>query len=111
VLLGKGFDNSVPVLRLLSLLAPLVAGSIVLGIQWMLPLRLDKEFNVIMLSAGALNLALALLLAPRYQQMGMAVSVVLAEILVTGSMVVLLRRRKLDPWADMPEVEVREAAA
>jgi PST family polysaccharide transporter len=105
LLLGKGFENNIPVLRLFSFLPPLIAGSNVLGIQWMLPLRLDKEFNLIILSAGALNLALALLLTPRYQQMGMAVSVVLAEILVTGSMVLLLRRRKLDPWSAVPEME------
>jgi PST family polysaccharide transporter len=109
VLLGKGFSNSVPVLRLLSILPVLISVSNVLGIQWMLPLRLDKQFNTIILSAGALNLVLALLLTPRYHQMGMAVSVVFAEMLVTVSIVAFLRRRKLDPWAEV--VEVEEAAA
>jgi len=109
LLLGKGFSNSIPVLRLLSILPALIAVSNVLGIQWMLPLRLDKEFNTIILSAGALNLILALLLTPRYHQMGMAVSVVFAEMLVTVSIVLFLRRRKLDPWAEIQRAE--EAAA
>lgn len=108
-LLGRGFESSIPVLRLLSLLPPLIAGSNVLGIQWMLPLRMDRDFNTIILSAGALNIILALLLTPHFHQTGMAVSVVLAEMVITGSMVVLLRRRKLDPWSAMPELE--EAAA
>ncbi len=109
LLLGRGFENSIPVLRLFSLLPPLIAGSNVLGIQWMLPLRLDKEFNLIILSAGAVNLILAFLLAPRYRQIGMAVSVVLTEMLITASILLLLRRRKLDPWRAIPEVQ--EAAA
>jgi PST family polysaccharide transporter len=104
-LLGRGFENSIPVLRLFSVLPPLIAGSNVLGIQWMLPLRLDKEFNMIILIAGAFNLALALLLTPRFQQIGMAVSVALAETLVTASMVLLLRRRRLDPWSARPQVK------
>ncbi len=70
LLLGRGFENSIPVLRLFSLLPALIAGSNVLGIQWMFSLRLDKEVNVIITSAGALNLVLALLLTPRYHQMG-----------------------------------------
>ncbi len=51
----------------------------------------------------------ALLLTRHYQQMGIAVSVVLGEILVMGSIVLLLRRRKLDPWGVVPEV--KEAVA
>jgi PST family polysaccharide transporter len=98
VILGRGFENSIPILRLFSLLPAMIAGSNVLGIQWMLPLRLDKEFNAIILSAGVCNVVLALLLTPHYQQMGVAVSVVLAEILVTGSILRLLLRRRLDPW-------------
>jgi hypothetical protein len=41
--------------------------------------------------------------------MGMAVSVVFAEMLVTVSIVLFLRRRKLDPWAEIQRAE--EAAA
>lgn len=104
-LLGRGFDNSIAVLRLFSVLPPVIAGSNVLGIQWMLPLRLDRELTLIVLGAGALNITLALLLAPHYQQMGMAASVVIAEALITASTIVVLRRRKLAPWTAVSEVE------
>lgn len=111
LLLGKGFENSIPVLRFFSLLPALIAGSNVLGIQWMLPLRLDKEFNTIILIAGALNIALAFLLTPVFQQSGMAASVILAEALVTASMAILLRSRKLDPWCVKPVATESEVAA
>lgn len=98
LLLGHGFELSVPVLRVLAVLPPMLAASNLFGIQWMLPLRMDREFNRITILAGLLNVGLALILARRYGAMGMAVSVACAETFVTLSTVVALRRRGLDPW-------------
>jgi len=91
------FDPTVPVLRVLALLLPLIAASNVLGIQWMLPLGLDHVFNRIILAAGVLNLSLAYWLAPRFAEMGMAWAVVIAEAFVTFIMYAYLRWRNLDP--------------
>lgn len=97
ILLGPGFEPAVPVLRVLSLLPVLLALSNVFGIQWMLPLGLDRAFNTIIVCAGLLNLALALLLAPRFSAAGMAWSVVIAEAFVTAVIYLVLRLRNLDP--------------
>jgi polysaccharide transporter, PST family len=97
VILGNGFQPAVPIVRILSLLVPLVACGNVLGIQWMLPLGLDRAFNRIILTAGFINLFLALILAPRFKDTGMAWAVVIAETFVSASMYVFLRSRKLDP--------------
>ena len=97
ILLGEGYEPAVPVVRVLSLLLPLIALSNVLGIQWMLPLGLDRPFNSIILGAGFVNLSLAVLLAPRLAQLGMAWAVVISEALVTGGVYLLLRKRALDP--------------
>ena len=90
LLLGPGYEASVPVLRAMSLLVPMIALSNVLGIQWMLPMGLDKLFNTIIITAGALNLVLALFMAPTFGIMGMAWSVNIAETYVTVSMFVTL---------------------
>lgn len=97
VLLGQGYEPAVPVLRLLALLLPIIALSNVLGIQWMLPLGLDRNFNVIIVSAGLLNLVLAVLLAPHFGPMGMAWAVVISEAFVTLAMYAVLSRRGLSP--------------
>jgi PST family polysaccharide transporter len=97
MVLGPHFGPSVPVLRLLALLVPLVAFGNVLGIQWMLPLGMDRAFNKIILAAGFINLVLALVLAPAYTDMGMAWAVVLAETFVTVTMYLVLRSKNLDP--------------
>jgi PST family polysaccharide transporter len=105
ILLGSQYGPAVQVLRILALLPPLVALSNVLGIQWMLPLRLDRAFNTIIVASGIINLSLATALAPRYAAHGMAWAVVGAETFVTIAMCVVLRRWKLDPVGDWPKAE------
>ena len=97
VVLGPGYEATVPVLRLLSALLPIVGASNVLGIQWMLPLKLDNAFNKIIIAAGLVNIGLAVVLAPLYGATGMAASVVTSEALVTTMMAVVLWRRGLAP--------------
>jgi PST family polysaccharide transporter len=108
VLLGAKFDPAVPVLRVLALLLPLIALSSVFGIQWMLPLGLDRPFNRIILTAGALNVALAVLLAPRFGEMGMAWAVVTSETFVTAGVYWFVRHRGLDPmtFSAAPKEEI-----
>jgi PST family polysaccharide transporter len=78
-------------------LPPLIALSNVLGIQWMLALGLDRLVNVVVISACVLNVVLAILLVPRYLEVGMAVAVVASETLVASGLYAMLRMRNLDP--------------
>jgi polysaccharide transporter, PST family len=87
VVMGPGFAEAVPVLRVLSVLPPLLAITHSVGLQWLLPSGRDAEVNRIILSAGALNLILAILLAPHFAHLGMAWAVVCAETLVCCWMV------------------------
>lgn len=99
VILGPAYAPAVPVLRVLALLPPLIALSNAYGIQWMLPLGLDRPFNTIIISAGFINIGLAVVLAPRLADIGMAWAVVCAETFVTGGIYALLRWRGLNPGA------------
>jgi PST family polysaccharide transporter len=97
VLLGPGFENAVVVLRILSILPPLIAASNVLGIQWGLALGLDRLVNLVMVGAGVLNVALAFVLVPHLYHVGMALSVVLSEAFVAAGLYLMLRLKHLDP--------------
>lgn len=99
MVLGGEFAAAVPILRILALLPPLIALSNVFGIQWMLPLGMDRAFNTIIVLAGLINLGLAVVFAPLFGGVGMAWAVVSAEIFVTGGIYILLRLRKLDPMS------------
>ncbi len=72
LLLGPEFQPAVPVLRVLALLCPLISVNTVLALLWLLPRYLDARLNYVTLLAGAVNLALALFLAPRGTHVGMA---------------------------------------
>jgi PST family polysaccharide transporter len=107
VVLGPGYGPAIPVMRVLSLLLPAIAVSTVLGIQWMLPLGMDAVYNKIIISAGFLNLALALCWATRWQQMGMACAVVVSEYVVTIAVCIVLMRRKISPFNESSALHFR----
>ncbi len=98
ILLGPGFQPAVAVLRVLALVAPLAAAGNVLGIQWMLPLGLDRQFVRIVVCAGLLNVGLAVWLAPTLGAVGMAWAVVGAEAAAAAGMWLFLRVGRLDPF-------------
>ena len=92
-ILGAGFETAIPILRILAFIAPITALSSVLGNQWLLPLGLDISFTISVWTAAIINLIGVALLTPVWQQNGMAVTVVIAEItFVAVSLFVLWRR-------------------
>jgi PST family polysaccharide transporter len=84
---GSNFSPAVTVLRIFALLPPLLSVTYSVGLQWLLPHGQDGVVNRIILTAGALNILMAFAAAPRFQHVGMAVSVLLAECFVCASMV------------------------
>ena len=98
LLLGPGYGPAIPILRLLSTLLPIIGLGTVLGIQWALPLGFELPFSGLVLLAGVVNVALALLLVPRLGGMGMASSVVIAEALVAGGLLLLFHRKGGSLW-------------
>ncbi|MBI1910228.1 MAG: oligosaccharide flippase family protein [Deltaproteobacteria bacterium] len=99
IALGKQFGPAVQVLQILALLPPLTALSDVMGIQWMIPLHLENVFNKIILSAGLLNLALVVILTPRFAHLGMAWAVVISELMVTSSLALYFKKRGFNPFS------------
>jgi PST family polysaccharide transporter len=89
---GADFGPAVIVLRILSLLPPLLAITHSVGLQWLLPLGRDAEVNRVVLTTGAFNLVLAVLLAPHFAHEGMAWAVVCSEALACASLVILTVR-------------------
>ena len=99
MLLGSGFSDSLPMMRVLSLLPFLIATGIGFGNQWLLPRGNDKLFNRVVLVAGALNILLAVLFVRRYSGMGMCIAVVLAESFIAVAFAVIAFRTGLFPKA------------
>jgi PST family polysaccharide transporter len=94
--LGHQYIQAVPVLRILALLPPLIAVNTAMGLQWMLPLGLEKSYTRVLLYAGALNLLVAASLGLRFAHIGMAWTVVGSETFIAIASYIMLRRRGLD---------------
>jgi PST family polysaccharide transporter len=95
VLLGPQYGPAVTVLRILALLPPLIGFGTVVGIHWAIPLGLDRSYNRFVLTAGVVNLVLALVLVPRYGAVGMASAAVMAETVVESGLAWLYVRHLL----------------
>jgi polysaccharide transporter, PST family len=99
IILGHDFLASASVLGILSLRAPAVALTNVLGFQWLLALGMEKSFQRITLFSVVLNLLLAISFAPKYTFNGMAWCVVISQTVAAAGIFLVLRYRKLNPLA------------
>ncbi len=79
--LGAGYDEAVPVLRLMLLLAPLLGCDMVLGAQVLVPLGLERAQTLVQWGAALLGLPLAALLGARFGLAGGALLPVAVEAL------------------------------
>jgi PST family polysaccharide transporter len=109
IIAGPEFLPAIPILRILALMPALIAFGQAYGTQWMLPLGMDRAFNSVMLLAAVLDITLALILAPRYADVGMAWVAVATEAVIAIGFYLVLRFHRLDPLRHMIRSE-REAA-
>lgn len=105
LLFGPSYSEAAHFVRILSCLAPLIGISNVLGLQWMLPRRMERQMNLILGAGAAVNLLLAWLLAPGRGAEGMSWAVVGAETAITAGVLLSLLRAGGLPWAGMRKQE------
>lgn len=86
------------VLQILAALPFVICLSNILGIQTMLPFGLTKPFSRILILSSICNVALILILVPRYSYIGSAISVLITECFVTTMMVLYLQRNGIYVW-------------
>jgi len=94
---GPEYGAAVAVMRVMALIVPLIVLNAALVSQWLVPHGLDRPLNVVILSATALNLALALTLAPRFGALGMAWVTVAVEGYILLGLWWALHRNGLKP--------------
>jgi len=92
LILGKEYSNSIVVLKILSIHPFLIGLSNIFGVQTMLSFNRKKPFQNIVLSAGILNILIALILVPLYKYIGSAISVTITEMFVTLSTLIYLQK-------------------
>ncbi len=91
------YQPAVTVLRVMALIIPLIVLNAALVSQWLVPQGLDRPLLAVVVSATAINLALALIFAPRYGALGMAWVTVAVEAYILCGLLWVLRREGLRP--------------
>jgi PST family polysaccharide transporter len=98
-ILGGQYMRSLDVIRILAPWIFINGVTNVWGIQVMIPFGYDRAFFLILLLAGLINIILAIPLAAAFQEIGMAISVLLSCTFVTVAQPVFLySKAKISPW-------------
>jgi polysaccharide transporter, PST family len=109
---GPGYEEAAPVLRVLALVIPLIIINDALAAQWLIPHGLDRSLSLTILLAAGLAVALALLVVPTYQAIGMAWVTVTVELFILAGLVLALARHHRSTLAGraVPAADRRLAA-
>jgi PST family polysaccharide transporter len=112
VLLGADARGGVPaVIRILAPLPFLVGLSNVFGVQVMVNFGLKSLLARILLTAGVLNILIAVLLAAPLRHTGVALASLTTEVFVTLVIILALRRRGVRVFQAQPDVDGRGVEA
>jgi len=98
IIFGTGYEETIISLKILSLLPFIVSMSNILGIQWMIPLGMDKQFLVIIFFASLINILLIVILGSKFFHVGMALALVLTELIISLFLFTTLLDKKLNPF-------------
>ena len=93
LIFGIEFQQSIVLLRILSIVPFLVSVSNVLGIQIMLNIDLKKEFTAAVSSISIIGLCLTYVLINNYGMIGAAISVVIIEAIVALTFYIILKQK------------------
>ena len=79
LIFGLKYAPSIKVLQILSILPLIICMTNVLGSQTMIPMEMNKQYTIILILAGCLNLVMIFTFVPKYSYIGSAWSVVTTE--------------------------------
>lgn len=90
VALGPGYEQAVPVLRILLLLLPILSISIPLTAHWMFPIGMDRLVTKVTVSGGLFHIPVAVLLGYQFGHVGIAWAFVVTESLILAVFMTML---------------------
>lgn len=89
---GPGFNRVIPILSILSFLILAIGISGVTGTQYLIPTKRQNTFTQTVLIGAAFNFVCNLILIPLYGAVGAAIASVLAELIIAGVQLIIVRK-------------------
>ncbi len=96
IILGEGYENSIIILKTLSVIPFLYSLSNFLGVQILLPLNYSKKYASIMFFALIVHTSFALILANYLQAIGSAIAIIIAEMFTITVLFISVKKIKLE---------------
>lgn len=89
---GEGYAKVAPLMNIISPIILLIGLSNVIGVQYLLPTKHQKEFTLSVIYGSAVNFILNLVLIIKFQAYGTSIATVCAELVVTVTQFYFVRR-------------------
>lgn len=90
---GKGFDEVVPIMQIMSLIVLFIGFSGVIGNQYLLATKKQKEFTESVILGCVINFVLNLILIAKYKSIGATIATVIAEFSVMAIQFWFIRKK------------------
>ena len=95
IVLGPEYRTSLPIFRILTFLPLIIFFSNAFGIQILINLGFNKEFTKVVLSAGIISIMLSFIIVPIYFEIGLAIIMLLVEVIVSLGLIKYVLRNAL----------------
>lgn len=89
--LGEGFEKAIYITYVISPIILMIGLSNVIGVQYLLPTKRQKQYTTSVIIGAVTNLILNAVLIPRFKAVGAAVGTIIAETTVTGAQLYFIR--------------------
>ena len=89
---GDGYSKCINLLNLLSPLVLIIGFSNIIGLQYLVPSGRDSKFSICLILGSVTNLLLNLVFIPFMWSYGAALATLIAELVVTISMFIIVRK-------------------
>ena len=89
---GSDFIPAIPLLQILAVLVVIIGLSNVTGIQYLVPTKREKYLTISVVVGATVNLLLNIVLIIKFQAIGAAIASVIAELAVTITQLIFVRK-------------------
>lgn len=89
---GEGYDKVIVLIKVICPIILLIGLSNVIGMQYLLPTKKQKEYTLSVLYGAIVNFIFNSLLIPKYGAIGASIGTVIAETTVTGTQIIYTRK-------------------
>jgi len=94
ILLGPQYIESIIIIKILSPLPFLIGISGIMAELGLLAFSMNKIFSSIVISVGIISIILAFILTPLYKHIGIAISLLISEMIATGFVILFFKYKR-----------------